>query len=141
MMNPSILEFLKERGIGKAKVRDSNVVSHLLYTRLLESYEHPNIEERYIRVLKDLFNKAVDEMLNDKTGDSAPSLKVFIGHFSDFTWKETDIVKIDEFVHHIAFLVDAYRIPYFSVPETVWRKRELIDIHEGKFQRMVLDDQ
>ena len=90
-----------------------------------------------------MFNKAVDEMLNDKTGDSAPSLKVFIEHFSDFIWKETDLVAvtIEEFVHHIAFLVDASRIPYFSVPETVWRMRELIDIHEGKFQRVVLDDQ
>ena len=141
-MNPSILEFLKEREIGKVNVRDSKV-SHHLDTRLVDSHEHPNIEQRYIRVLKDLFNKAVDEMLNDKTGDSAPSLKVFIEHFSDFIWKETDLVAvtIEEFVHHIAFLVDASRIPYFSVPETVWRMRELIDIHEGKFQRVVLDDQ
>jgi hypothetical protein len=45
-MNPSILEFLKEREIGKAKVRDSKVVSHLLDTRLVSSHEHPNIEQR-----------------------------------------------------------------------------------------------
>ena len=80
-----------------------------------------------------MFNKAVDEMFNDKTGDSAPSIKVFIEHLVAVT--------IEEFVHHIAFLVNAYRIPYFSVPETVWRMRELIDIHDGEFQRVVLDDQ
>jgi hypothetical protein len=74
-MNPSI---------GKVKVRDSKVVSHHLDTRLVDSHEYPNIEQRYIRVLKDLFNKAADEMFNDKTGDPAPSLKVFIEHFSDF---------------------------------------------------------
>jgi hypothetical protein len=46
-MNPSILEFLKEREIGKAKVRESKVVSHLLDTRLVSSHEHPNIEQIY----------------------------------------------------------------------------------------------
>ena len=137
-MNPSILEYLKEREIGKAKVRESKVVSHFLDTRLVSSHERPNMEQRYIRVLKDLFNKAVDEMFNDKTGDSAPSIKVFIEQISDVIWKETNLVAvtIEEFVHHIAFLVNAYRIPCFSVPETIWRMRKLIDIHEGKFERV-----
>ena len=115
----------------------------MIETRLIDNRHKTPLERRYIDTLLKAFLKVAEQIYTDIENCYTQVQDILERLLCDYVHETTDLVEviIEEFVDQIKFEVKRYKLAYFKVPPLVWKIDNIIQIHDRKYHRVIVDDQ